>query len=179
MSTKDPFTIFADELTLLRNDLKQLQRSSLNKDEARILNSGVAQSVSQMVDVCAAFEGLVDRQLRLTKADIINQTTTAASTAAVNAIQSSHTEIMIAARIYSENAAEARREAWRYFGGFWVWLVSIGALGVILGVLAAIYLQGILTADAFGKYPGLYCSSAGGEKGKLKDGRGFCVFYLD
>ena len=35
MSEKDTFQILADEITLIRGEIKQLQRSSLNKDEAK------------------------------------------------------------------------------------------------------------------------------------------------
>lgn len=179
MSVKDPFSIFADELTHLRNDIKKLQRSSLNRDEAQALTDLIGESLQEFMTTAESFDEAVGERLALAKTEIIEQTIKAASSAASGAITASHTEIMAAAQIYAKNTGEARREAWRYFGGFWVWLVSIGTLGVILGVLATIYLQGILTADAFGKYPGIYCSSAGGEKGKLKDGRSFCVFYLD
>lgn len=179
MSAKDPFTIFADELTLLRNDLKQLQRSSLNIDEAKTLNTLIAKSLKSFNTTAATFDDIVNRRLSLAQRHITAETTEAARMAAAGAITTSHSEIMAAARIYAKGAGEARREAWRYFGGFWVWLVSIGSLGAILGILATIYLQGILTAEAFGKYPSIYCSSAGGEKGKLKDGRKYCVFYFD
>jgi len=178
MSAKDPFTIFADELTLLRNDLKQLQRSSLNIDEAKTLNTLIAKSLKSFNTTAATFDDIVNRRLSLAQRHITAETTEAARIAAVGAIQSSHDEIMGAARIYAKNAGEARREVWRYFGGFWVWLVSICALGAVLGVLATIYLQGLLTASAFGQYPDFYCLSAGGEKGKLSDGRKYCVFYF-
>lgn len=178
-STKDPFTIFADELTLLRNDLKQLQRTSLNKDEAKILNSAVAKALIAMQNTAESLDEALQQHLTLTKTEIIQQTTIAAKAAAANAIQTSHTEIMAAARIYAKNAAEARREAWRYFGGFWVWLTTVGLLGAILGGLAMFWLKGREAAQAFGNYPSLYCTTAGGTKGKMQDGRQYCVFYLD
>jgi len=179
MSTKDPFTIFADELTLLRGDLKQLQRSSLSIEEAKALNTQIAQALKTMSNTARTLDTNFQHHLAITRDDITEQVTIAAKAAAANAIQTSHAEIMAAARIYAKNAAEARREAWRYFGGFWVWLTTIGALGAILGILAAIYLQGILTADAFGKYPSLYCTSAGGTKGKFTNGKPYCLFELD
>jgi len=179
MSTKDPFTIFADELTLLRNDLKQLQRSSLNKDEAKALTDLIGEYLQGFISIAEGLDETIEERLALTKNEIIEQTTTAAKAAATNAIQTSHTEIMAAARIYSENTAQARREAWRYFGGFWVWLTTIGLLGAILGGLGMFWLKGREAAEAFGSYPSLYCTTAGGTKGKMRDGRGFCVFYLE
>jgi len=133
---KDPFTIFADELTLLRNDIRKLQRSSLNRDEAKALTDLIGEHLQEFISIAEGLDEVVEQRLALTKSEIIEQTNNAAKAAAVNAIQASHTEIKAAAKIYSENAAEARREAWRYFGGFWVWLTTIGLLGVILGGLA-------------------------------------------
>ena len=46
----------------------------------------------------------------------------AAGKAAREAIEKSHAESLKAARSLSQAAGEARRQAWRYFGGFWVWL---------------------------------------------------------
>ena len=62
----------------------------------------------------------------------------------------------------SQAAGEARREAWRWFGGFWVWLASIGAAGALIGALAVFWLQGRADAKAFGQYPSIYCTTAGG-----------------
>jgi len=86
---------------------------------------------------------------------------------------------MSAARIYSQNAGEARREAWRYFGGFWVWLTTIGLLGVILGGLGVFWLKGREAAEGFGQYPSIYCTTAGGTKGKFSNGKPYCLFELD
>ena len=46
--SKDPFQILADELTLIRKDMDQLQRTSLDKDEAKTLNQIVTAAVLKM-----------------------------------------------------------------------------------------------------------------------------------
>ena len=46
--SKDPFQILADELTLIRKDMDHLQRTSLNKDEAKKLNQIVTAAVMKM-----------------------------------------------------------------------------------------------------------------------------------
>ena len=46
--SKDPFQILADELTLIRKDMDQLQRTSLDKDEAKKLNQIVTAAVMKM-----------------------------------------------------------------------------------------------------------------------------------
>jgi len=178
-SVKDPFSILADEITLLRNDIKNLQRTSLDKQEAEDLNAIVVEALSNMLSTAQGWDSKVQQQLSLTKAEIIDHAADGANAAATAAIQDSHTKIMEAARIYAKNAGEARREAWRYFGGFWVWLTAIGLLGAILGGVGMFWLKGRESAQAFGQYPSIYCSSAGGIKGELETGRQYCVFYLD
>jgi len=178
-SAKDPFTIFADELTLLRNDIRKLQRSSLNRDEAKALTDLIGEYLQDFISIAEGFDEAVEQRLALTKNQLITETTKAATTAASGAITTSHTEIMAAARIYAKNAGEARREAWRYFGGFWVWLTTIGLLGAILGGLGVFWLKGREAAEAFGQYPSLYCTTAGGTKGKFTNGKPYCLFELD
>ena len=103
----------------------------------------------------------------------------AAGKAAREAIEKSHAESLKAARSLSQAAGEARRQAWRYFGGFWVWLASVGATGALLGALAVFWLQGRADASKFGKHPGIYCKSAGGQVVPQEDGSKFCAFWID
>ena len=103
----------------------------------------------------------------------------AAQSAAREAIEKSHAESLKAAKDLSRAAGEARREAWRYFGGFWVWLASIGAAGALVGALAVFWLQGHADAKAFGQYPGIYCPTAGGQVVTNAEGRRFCAFWID
>lgn len=80
---------------------------------------------------------------------------------------------------YRIAAEEARKTSWRYFGGFWVWLFSMLALGALIGALAAFWVQGLISAKEFGDYPRIFCSSAGGETGTTEDGGKYCVFFYD
>ena len=179
MSEKDTFQILADEITLIRGEIKQLQRSSLNKDEAKALNQQLVQGVDSMAQTGqAVYEAVSERMdLRLEKLAI--ETILAATDAASRAIEKSHAETTSAARDYAKAAGEARREAWRYFGGFWVWLASVGAAGVVLGLLVAIWMTGRGDARAFGEYPSVYCISAGGQIVTNPEGRRFCAIWID
>ena len=179
MSEKDTFQILADEITLIRGEIKQLQRSSLNKDEAKALNQQLVQGVASMAQTGqAVYEAISERMdLRLEKLAI--ETILAATDAASRAIEKSHAETSSAARDYAKAAGEARREAWRYFGGFWVWLASVGAAGVVLGLLVAFWMTGRGDARAFGEYPSVYCTSAGGKIVTNPEGRRFCAMWID
>jgi hypothetical protein len=182
---KDPFQILADELTLIRKDMDQLQRTSLTREEAEALNQQVAYGLTQMRDVGGAVQRAIEARMRdltghLTVAadDIRTSTIRAAKEGAGGAIAAHHKEMLEIARDLSKAAGEARREAWRYFGGFWVWLVAMLAVGVILGALTNFGVSGKGDALAFGAHPGLFCTVAGGQVVKQKDGSSFCAIWI-
>ena len=176
---KDSFEILADEITLIRGEIKQLQRSSLNKDEAKALNDEVAKSLQQMTKVGPSVYEAISARLDLALDKMRREAVSAAQDAASGAIEKSHAESIVAAKHLSRAAGEARREAWRYFGGFWVWLASIGAAGVVLGLLVAFWITGRGDAKQFGRYPDIYCSTAGGQIVANDEGRRFCAMWID
>jgi len=175
---KDSFEILTDEITLIRREIEQLQRTSLSKDEAKALNQQLVQGVASMAQTGqAVYEAISERMdLRLEKLAL--ETILAATDAASRAIEKSHAETSSAARDYAKAAGEARREAWRYFGGFWVWLASVGAGGAILGLLAAFLIMGRGDAREFGQYPRVYCTTAGGQVVEQDDGSSFCAIWI-
>lgn len=175
---KDGIQAFADEVTLLRQELLDLKRSSLTKDEAKALNRHVAQGVADMTKVGATVQQTILHSLATAALDVRRDAAYAATEAAKDAIREAHYESVGAARDLRKAAGEARREAWRWFGGFWVWLASIGAIGAFLGALVVFWLQGRADAHRFGDYPNLYCSSAGGEFIEQTNGSRYCVFQV-
>jgi hypothetical protein len=176
---RDSFEILADELARMGQQIAHLQRTSLNKTEAEALNQQLVQGVASMAQTGqAVYEAISERMdLRLEKLAI--ETILAARDAASGAIEKSHAETIAAARDLSKAAGQARREAWRYFGGFWVWLASVGAGGAVLGLLAAFLIMGRGDAREFGQYPGVYCSTAGGQIVEQDDGSTFCAIWID
>ncbi|MDP1577441.1 MAG: hypothetical protein Q8L76_11880 [Cypionkella sp.] len=177
--TKDAFEMLTDELTLIRHDMANLQRTSLNKDEAKALSQEVAKGVKQMANAAPAVYEAISSRLDLAIDKIRRETVTAAREATSGAIEKSHAKSIAAARDLAKAAGEARREAWRYFGGFWVWLASVGAAGTILGLLVAFWMTGRGDANQFGQHPGIYCSSAGGQIVTNPEGRRFCAMWID
>ena len=79
----------------------------------------------------------------------------------------------------SQAAGEARREAWRWFGGFWVWLASVGAAGALLGALAAFWITGRGDAREFGQFPSIYCGTAGGQVVEQDNGSSYCAIWIN
>ena len=63
MSVKDPFEILADEITLIRRQIDQLQRTSLDRKEAEKLNAVVAQGLDRMAKVGPAVQNRIEQSL--------------------------------------------------------------------------------------------------------------------
>jgi len=177
--SKDPFQMLVDEVTLARQEIQKIQRTSLNRDEAEDLNQVITKGQADMLDVSKAVEVKIQDMIANAVAGIEGKTRDAARTAAMAAILETRQESLKVAQELSDAAGEARKQAWRYFGGFWVWLVAMGALGAFVGAVTTMAVQGRADAKEFGKYPGVYCSSANGEKGTTEDGRQYCAFWLD
>lgn len=179
MSNPDTFEILAEEIGVIRRQIETLQRTSLNKDEAEAFNKTITDFLGKLTHVPQNLQKAMQRDLAQTALDVRAFAVEAAQSAAREAIEKSHAESLKAAKDLSRAAGEARREAWRYFGGFWVWLASIGAAGALVGALAVFWLQGRADAKAFGQYPGIYCPTAGGQVVTNAEGRRFCAFWID
>ena len=174
----DPFLVLVDDIGALRRQIENLQRTSLDRDEAEHLNATIAKSLDNMAQTGKRLEQRLEGQLLLATAKTNRAAIEAAQDAARGAIRESHAEILQTARSLSQAAGEARREAWRWFGGFWVWLTSIGAAGALIGALAAFWITGRGDAKAFGQHPRIYCLSAGGEFADQRDGSRYCIFMV-
>ena len=179
MSIKDPFEILADEITLIRRQIDHLQRTSLDRKDAEKLNAVVAQGLDRMAKVGPAVQSRIEQSLATAALDLRQHTTYAATEGAKEAIREAQLESIKAARDLSRAAGEARREAWRWFGGFWVWLTSAVLTGFALGLLAMFLLQGRADASKFGQSPRIFCKSAGGETMFQNSGDKDCVFWLE
>ena len=179
MSVKDPFQGLVDEITLIRNDVERLQRTSLDRKEAKKLNAVVAQGLDRMVQVGPALQQRIEQSLATAALDLRQHTVYAATDGAKEAIRAAQLESIKAAGDLRKAAGEARREAWRWFGGFWVWLTSAVLTGFALGLLAMFLLQGRADASKFGQSPRVFCSSAGGSIVDTVDGGRFCGVWID
>ena len=162
--SKDPFQILADELTLIRKDMDQLQRTSLNKDEAKTLNQAVMGAVLRMAKATEDAPGEIQEALEADRDQMARSATQAATRAAESAMAGIRHDLDNERAKLSQAAGEARREAWRWFGGFWVWLASMLATGAVIGALAMAWIQGRGDAREFGQFPGVYCGPAGGQR---------------
>ncbi|TXH00221.1 MAG: hypothetical protein E6R09_09145 [Rhodocyclaceae bacterium] len=176
--TKDPFQILADELTLIRKDMDRLQRTSLDKDEAKKLNQIVTAAVLKMAKTAEDAPGEIQGALEADRDQMARSATQAATRAAESAMAGIRHDLDNERAKLSQAAGEARREAWRWFGGFWVWLASMLATGALLGALATVWLTGRSDAREFGQFPGIYCGGAGGQVVEQNDGSSYCAVWI-
>lgn len=179
MSGKDPFQILADEITLIRTEIERLQRTSLNKDEAKALHDHVAASVAELRKAAPALEASMERKMTSTMAVIKDNTAIAADKGAKGAVMGAHAESVKAAQMLLRDAETARRQSWRTFGSFGAWIALTAALCLSVGALATMAIQGRADAVAFGQFTGLYCYSVDGRKFTANDGKEYCGVPID
>ena len=177
--SKDPFQILADELTLIRKDMDQLQRTSLSKDEAQALHQIVAQAVKNMQQATKAAPGEIQGALKADRDQMARSATQAATKAAESAMAGIRHDLDNERAKLSQAAGEARREAWRWFGGFWVWLASMLATGAVIGALAMAWIAGRGDAREFGQFPSIYCGTAGGQVVEQDNGSSYCAIWIN
>ncbi len=176
----DPVDEMLHELTALRRSVENLARTSLTRNEAKQLNTELLTSAKAVLTTGKYIESTIRTELAVTAQDIRRDTQEAAERAARDAIANSHAKSLEAARSLSKAAGEARREAWRYFGGFWVWLLSMLALGALLGVLLAYGTEtakSALSVDTMVRYS---CERSwfGGQVVTQDDGSSYCAFWI-
>ncbi|NDW60305.1 hypothetical protein G0P98_28115, partial [Yangia sp. PrR004] len=74
------------ELTLIRKDMDQLQRTSLNKDEAKTLNQAVMGAVLRMAKATEDAPGEIQEALEADRDQMARSATQAATRAAESAM---------------------------------------------------------------------------------------------
>lgn len=176
--SKDPFQILADEITLIRSEIERLQRTSLDKDEAKALHQIVAKSVADIQKTGPGIQQGIENQLREAMHTIGHRATSAAHDAAERAVAQSHDASIKAAEKLLEDAERARRYAWRTFGNFWAWMIASGAVCACVAVLGTVALDGWSERAAIRTYGKLECNIRGGSEIRLNTGGTVCGFDM-
>ena len=176
--SKDPFQILADEITLIRTEIDRLQRTSLDKDEAKALHKVVTKSVADLEKAVPGIRQGIENQLREAMATIANRATSAAHEAAERAVVQSHAASVEAAEKLLRDAEDARRYAWRTFGNFWAWMIASGAVWACVAILGTVALDGWSERAAIRTYGRLECKIRGGSEIALNTGGAVCGFDM-
>lgn len=179
MSVKDPFQQLVDEITLIRQDMERLKRTSLDKDDAEALHEMLAEGVDRMSKVGPQVQKAIDNRLLAVAGVLREETSKAAASAAEGAIEKTRAESLDVARSLSQAAGEARRQAWRYFGGF-LWLASMLATGAVLGLLLAYGMETAKSALSVNDLVRYNCGRSwfGGQVVDQDNGSSFCAFWI-
>ena len=176
---KDAVQELVDEITLVRGEVKQLQRTSLSRDEAKALNAHVAQALAQMKALAAGAPQAVRNAIWTDLRQLDQTTSQAASKAAGQAVKDVREDLRAERANLLRASERAHRAAWRFEGGVWAWMAATLATGALLGALAALWMTGKDDAREFGRFPRIYCEDAGGTIFADTDGRRFCGIWID
>ncbi|WP_282029636.1 hypothetical protein [Paracoccus marcusii] len=182
MSIKDPFLQLVDEITLIRQDMERLKRTNLDKEEAKALNHAVMGSVLRIIKVTEEAPGKIQGALEADRDQMARSATHAATKSAESALSGIRHDLDNERAKLSQAAGEARRQAWRYFGGFlWVWLVSMLAIGAALGVLLTYGTETAKSAFSVEQMVRYSCGSRwfGGQVVEQNDESRFCAFWME
>jgi len=177
--SKDPFQELVDELTALRRSIEHIARTSLDKDEAKKLNQIVTAAVLKMAKATEDAPGEIQGALEADRDQMAHNATQAATRAAESAMAGIRHDLDNERAKLSQAAGEARREAWRWFGGFWVWLASMLATGAVIGALAMAWIAGRGDAREFGQFASIYCGTAGGQVVEQDNGSSYCAIWIN
>ena len=179
--SKDSFQILADELTLIRHDMAKLQRTSLDKEEAEALNKSVVQAASRMERAAQEAPKTLGSALKADRVLMASETTEAAVEAMTAVLADIRAQLDQERTKFAQAAGEARRAAWRSFGGFWVWLVAMLAIGAFLGLLAAYATEAGRALLRLSDMIPYACewTWVGGQLVEQEDGSSFCLFWVE
>lgn len=178
-AAKSPAELIADltdQVRLLRQDVGNLTATATTKAEAARLMASV-----QKITIDALEQ---NRQIGSTAAEMSRRmhrdSITAAQEAAGKAVRGLEDQISAAANHMRLEAVKGRQQALYSFGGGLAVFGGLLALGGVLGIVALLLIQGRGDANSFGRNPGLFCGSAGGEQGTIEhNGERYCVFWID
>ena len=178
--SKDGIQAFADEVTLLRYELDRLQRTSLDKREAEALHEILVGAVQDMLGAVDKAPRALQGALKADRDQMARTAIQAATEAAERVMGEIRGELAAERRTFAQAAGEARRAAWRSFGGFWVWLAAMLALGAFLGLLAAHVTETGRTLASVKSMVPYACDWAilGGTRVEKQDGSSFCAFWI-
>lgn len=178
--SKDGIQAFADEVTLIRNEIDRLQRTSLDKDEAEALHRIVAEAVADMRQATGEAPEALRSALKDDRDRMAHEATVAATRAAEKAVEDIRKELAVERDRLSQAASGARRAALRFSGGIWTLLAATLGLGAFLGLLAANVVEtgrSLLSIEQMVRY-GCGQPLVGGSVVEQDNGSSYCGHWI-
>lgn len=175
-SPAEHFADLTDQVRLLRLEMSNMAASVPTKAEAAKLTASVQKAAK---DAFERSQEAIKASEHLSRR-MHQDSAIAAQVAAEKAIKGLEHEIQAAANHMRIEALRGRREAFYSFGGGLAVYGGMIALGAVLGIVLLLLIQARGDAHSFGRNPGLFCTTAGGERGTMSsNGEGYCVFWTD
>ena len=180
-STNDVFDVLSGELTALRRSVEHYGGTTLSKNEAKDLNTALMRSVERMEKAAQNAPKALVTAFRTDRSQMARETTEATTAAAERVLENVRDKLFEERLELSRAAGEARRAAWMYFGGFWVWAAALLFAGVLLGLLAAQLTDPVRTLFNVSSMVSYACEwpRVGGQLVEQADGSSFCMFWIE
>ena len=176
--SKDPVQQLIDEITLIRGEVKELKRTSLDREEAQTLNELVTEAVDRMTEAAVEARRGVRDDLKADRDQTARLAVQSATAAAQGAVEGVKTELEAERRSYAQALSNARQEARRDRLRSWTWVGGLLATGALLGVLTAYGTEtakSVLSAEQEVRYG---CGITVGQVVEQDDGSSFCATWL-
>ena len=176
--TKDTFQILADEITLIRGEMQQLRRSSLNKDEAQSLNELVVEAVDKMTGAAIAAPRAIRDDLKADRDQTARRAIESATAAAQRAVEGVRGQLEAERREYADCLSEARRAARRAKLLSWPIVAALLATGALLGVLTAYGTETAKSVLSLDREVRIACGITVGQVVERDDGSSYCATWI-
>lgn len=179
-TTGDLFDVLSGELTALRRSVEHYGGATLSKNEARDLNKALTQAVDRMERAVQSAPQALQATLKADRDRMARDAAQAAARAAQAAVEGVREELTAERLKLAQSAGEARRAAWRSFGGFWVWLLSMLAIGALMGALATYGIETAKSVLSVEQEVRIGCgrSWGSGQVVEREDGASYCAHWL-
>ena len=135
--SKDPVQQLVDEITLIRNEVQALKRTSLDREEAEKLNELLVESVDRMAEAAIGARRAVRSDLETDRAETARLAVQSATQAAQRAVEGVRGKLDAERQNYAQALSDFRREARRERLRSWTWVGGLLVTGALLGVLMA------------------------------------------
>ena len=177
---KDPFQEMADALDLIRFEMQRLQRTSMTTDDGAKLHGTLTKAVGQMERAAREAPTNLEAMLRDDRGKLVDEIARGSSEAVDAAMTDLRRQFDEERLKYAQAAGEARRAAWRSFGGFWVWALCLLATGAFLGLLTASIIETGRTLFSVEQMVRYGCGKppVGGQIVEYDNGSSSCGFWI-
>ena len=176
--SKDPVQQLIDEITLIRGEVKELKRTSLNREEAQTLNELVTEAVDRMTEAAVEARRGVRDDLKADRDKTARLAVQSATAAAQGAVEGVRAKLEAERQDYAQRLSEARREARRAKLLSWPIVTALLATGALLGVLTLYGMETAKSLLSLDREVRIACGITVGQVIERDDGSSYCATWI-